>query len=105
MSSIVVSKKFAVLQADGGANGLATLSSNEGWLPKAIVHLAASTQESLECEIMEQVGSTQVRLRLASSDFRGPVNISAYTLARTASLAMETQAVAVRGVFEPFEKA
>ncbi len=106
MSSVYVSEKYAALTANATAGGEATIASNVGWLPGCSVWLSATGETSLECTIIEQVGSTKVKLRRKDSKAKhGFSDLSAYTTAKGSALALEGQVVAVRGPFEPFERA
>lgn len=105
MPSTYMPEKFAVLAADGTADGLANVTANSGWLPGATGWLAADTQTSLHVAVIEAVGADRVRLRLLGAPATGFVNISAYTTARNASLSLEGQTVPVDAPFSPRPRA
>lgn len=106
MPSTFASDKFAVLTANGTVDGLATIASNEGWLPGCVVWLAATGETSLEMTIVEQVGTTQIRLRAKDSKAKhGVTSISAYTTAKASSLSLEGQVVPVLAPYVPRERA
>jgi hypothetical protein len=107
MPSTFVPNKFALLTGNGTADGLATIASNVGWLPGATVWIRDNDTPSLECVIVEQVGSTQVRLREKASTAKhgGGADLTAYTTLQAASLNMEAQVVPVDAPFEPRPRA
>lgn len=106
MPSTYVSEKYAALTADGTADGLITLASNEDWLPGATLWLASATATSIEAIVVEQVGTTQLRLRNKTNKAqRGISDVSAFTVADSASVAMEGQIVPVMAPFVAAKKA
>lgn len=106
MASTFVSENFAILTADSTATGLVTLQDNHGWIPGCVVWIAATGETSLECVIVEQVGSTQLRLRRKDSSAQyGRSDVSLFTVAKTSTLNMEGQVVAILNMFEPRAKA
>jgi hypothetical protein len=108
MPAVQVSKKHAALTANGTTGGIATIASNTGWLAGAIANLTADDQDPLEVKIVEQIGSTQLRLRATDSDVKargGFTDISAYTTAQNARLSMAQQVVAAEIAHVGIEKA
>lgn len=108
MPATQVSKKFAMLTANGTAAGLITIASNTGWLPGAIAWIVSGTAGPDEVRIVEQVGSTQLRLR--KTDSKGQAhgafnNMTAYLTADNAKISMDQQVVAVQQNFTPRENA
>lgn len=106
MPSTYVSQKRALLTASGTADGLAQIADTAGWLPGCTVWLSAAGVDSLECTVVEKVGTNKIRLRAKSSLARfGHSDISSYTTAKGAALDMESQVVAVNASYEPLERA
>lgn len=106
MPSTLTSQKRAVLTANGTADGIAQIADNTGWLPGATVWVSANGETSLECTIVETIGTTKVRLRAKTSLAKfGFSSISAYTTAKSAALDMDSQVVTVLAPFEPLERA
>jgi hypothetical protein len=108
MPATQTSKKFAALTANGTTGGLITIGSNVGWLPGALAWLDSSGQDPVEVKIVEQVGTTQLRLRRtdAAGQARGAASdVSAFTTAQNATIAMAQQVVAVDAPYTPVEKA
>lgn len=105
MASTYVSDKFAALTANGTTGGVAQIASNTGWIAGSIVWLNGTGEAALECVIVEQISTNQVRLRKTSSVAkRGYTDISAYTTAQNSTLSLEGQVVAVLTPFTPAEK-
>lgn len=106
MPSTYLSQKRAVLTANGTADGLAQIADNTGWLPGSTVWLSATGEASLECTIVEQVGTDKVRLRAKTSKAQyGRTSITAYTTAKGAALDLDGQVVPVLAPYEPLERA
>ncbi len=101
MPSTYVSEKFETLDADGTTDGLADIGNNTGWIPGAKGWLAATGETSLNVMVIEQVAGDTVRLREIGATAQGPTDISAYTTAKSASLALEGQIVPVLAPYEP----
>lgn len=107
MPSTFVSQKHAALAANGTTDGLAQIADNSGWLPGCTVWLSATGVDSLECTIVEQVGSNKIRLRAKSSSAvkGGGSDLSSFTTAKSAALDMEGQVVPVLAPFTPRDRA
>lgn len=89
MPSIATTRKHAVLTANGTTGGLATIVSNTGFFPKATCWLRSSGSNAVLCVVVEQIGSTQVRLRFVSNPVQMPgafSDISAYLTGATLDL-------------------
>lgn len=98
MPATQVPAKFALLTADATSAGLVTIADTTGWLPGSIVWLKDNNSTAVECKVVEIVSGTQLRLRLLSQNAKMPgafTDLSAFTLAQTASIAMEPQVVTV----------
>lgn len=93
MASTPVSEKFALLTANGTADGIVTIPSNKGWLPGCTVWLNANGKNPAQCVIATQIGTTQIQLRHLSGGF---LNLSTYTVAGGSNLSLEQQVVQVK---------
>ena len=97
MPSIPVSKQFALLTADGGADGTVQIADTTRWIPGAKIYLRDDNTDPIQCVIVERVGSNKLRLRPVGStaSYGGSGTLAAYTAAQNASIAMDPQVVAV----------
>lgn len=107
MPSVAVTKKFSFLTADATAAGVVTISDNTGWHVGASVWIKDANSASVECTIVRRIGTTQLRLRRKDSTAKHGLgsDLSAYTLAQNASLAMEPQTVPVEFAYTPRDAA
>lgn len=91
--------KFALLTANGGADGYATVADNTPFYPGASVWIRSTLVAPKEYVITDLVGTTKIGLRLKTGQTGGQNytrnSIAEYLLADTASLAMNAQVVAV----------
>jgi len=107
MPSIAVTKKFAYLTANGGADGTVEIADTTNWHPGAKVNLRSDDTEAIQCVIVEHVGGNKLRLRPVTStaSYGGSGTLAAYTTAQNASLSMEPQVVAVQFPFTAKDRA
>lgn len=104
MPCIDAPEKFALFNADGGSDGIINISDNTGWFIHAEVWVWSDTKSQALAHVTELVGSDSVRVRLvptankwsvSAGDYCKSSDMSGYTVADSAKIAMPPQVVRV----------